>query len=297
MKVGIIDVGSNTVRLLVAQQLASGDLDTVRAERAQMGLGEQIERLGRLSPTRMKATARKVARYARDAEAEGCEIIDLVVTAPGRQSRNGARLVNELERASGMQARVLSVEQEGRLAYAGALRGMAAPLYVGVAVCDVGGGSTELAIGHSRNQPQWIRSFDIGSLRLTSRHLDADPPSRRDVRKARATVHDILAYADPPAATLGLATGGAARALRRVVGRMLGPDELAAAIEITTSMSSSKLAKRTGIDPERARTVTAGAIILAEVQELMGMPLEVARGGLREGLAGELFSRALTRVA
>ena len=217
------------------------------------------------------------------------------MTAPGRQSRNGARLVNELERASGMQARVLSVEQEGRLAYAGALRGMAAPLYVGVAVCDVGGGSTELAIGHRRNQPQWIRSFDVGSLRLTSRHLDADPPGRRDVRKARddGARHPGLrrparCHAGPRNRRRGARAAPAGRS-------DLGPDELAEAIEITTRMSSSKLAKRTGIDPERARTVTAGAIILAEVQELMGMPLEVARGGLREGLAGELFSRSLTR--
>ncbi len=297
MKVGIIDVGSNTVRLLVARPLPGGGVDTVLAERSQMGLGEQIERVGRVSQPRMKATARKVARYARAAVDEGCDEIDLVVTAPGRQSRNGARLVAELERASGLEARVLTVEQEGQFAYAGALQGIAAPLYVGVAVCDVGGGSTELAVGHRRHEPEWIRSFDVGSLRLTWRHLDGDPPGRRDVRKARDDVRRALADAEPPAAALGLATGGAARALRRLVGRNLGAEELAEALELSTRMSAAKLAKRGGIDPDRARTVTAGAIILGEVQMLLGMPLEVARGGLREGLAGELFSRSLSHAA
>jgi exopolyphosphatase/guanosine-5'-triphosphate,3'-diphosphate pyrophosphatase len=297
MKVGIIDVGSNTVRLLVARQGDDGELETVLAERAQLGLGAQIERSGIVSRSKRLAAARRVARYAAAARGEGCELIDLVITAPGRQSENADQLVAELEYAAGLSARVLSVEQEGMLAYAGAIRGVIAPQNGAVAVCDVGGGSTEIAVGRGGDQPEWLRSFDVGSLRLTCRHLDGDPPSRRDVRRARERVRKVLADADPPDLALGLATGGAARALRRLVGRSLGPDELAEALDLATRMSSAKLAKRGGIDPDRARTLAAGAVILAEVQELLGVPMEVARGGLREGLADELFSRMLSRAA
>ena len=297
MNVGIIDVGSNTVRLLVARQLSDGTLETIAAERAQLGLGAQIERLGLVSEPKLHAAARRVGRYAHLARAAECERIDLVVTAPGRQSENGYQLLCELERAAGLPARVLSVVEEGRLAYAGALRGVIVPDDGVVAVCDVGGGSTEIALGYGGDHPEWLRSFEVGSLRLTCRHLDGDPPSRRDVRRAREHVRRILIDADPPVATLGLATGGAARALKRLVGRRLGPDELAEALSLATRMSSAKLAKRGGIDPERAKTLVAGAVILAEVQELLGVPMEVARGGLREGLAGELLSQMLIRAA
>ena len=254
MKVGIIDVGSNTVRLLVARQGDDGELETVLAERAQLGLGAAIERSGIVSRPKRTATARRVARYAAAARDEGCDLIDLVITAPGRQSENAYQLVTELEFAAGLPARVLSVEEEGRLAYAGALRGVPIPSDGGVAVCDVGGGSTELAVGYGGVLPAWLRSYDVGSLRLTCRHLDGDPPSRREVRRARDYVRAVLAGDNPPEVALGLATGGAARALRRLVGRTLGADELAEALELTTRMSAAKLAKRGGIDPDRAKT-------------------------------------------
>ncbi len=93
MNVGIIDVGSNTVRLLIARQLPDGELETIAAERAQLGLGAQIERLGLVSEPKLHAAARRVGRYAHMARAADCELIDLVVTAPGRQSENGYQLL------------------------------------------------------------------------------------------------------------------------------------------------------------------------------------------------------------
>ncbi len=295
MKAGVIDVGSNTVRLLVARQLGNGDLQTLAAERARVGLGEQIERFGMVSEHKLRETADWVSAYARAARREGCDVIDLVITAPGRQSLNANRLVAMLEHAAGLPVRVLPVEEEGRLAYVGALRGVDAAEHLATGVCDVGGGSTEIAVGLGA-QPDWLRSYDIGSLRLTCSHFDK-AAGRRDIRRARSHVRRVLAGAEQPEVERALAAGGAARAVRKLVGRTLGPGELDEALDLVARTSPAKLAKRYEIDPVRAQTLAAGTVILAEVQALFQVPLVVARGGLREGLAGELLSTVVSSAA
>lgn len=288
-RVGIIDVGSNTVRLLVARRVACGDVDPVREERSVLGLGAEIERSGRIPGHKVAEAARRTRRYARLARAEGCSTIDVVVTAPGRQSANAPRLLQALERASGTRPRVLSAQEEGRLAYLGAMI-RADGIDGRVAVCDVGGGSTELAVGHPGGSPEWLASLDIGSLRLTSRCRAGDHTGRRRLAEAHEQARRALqAIVVPGPVCSALATGGAARAVRRLVGRSLGPESLAEAIAICVDVGPSGLVELYEIDPQRARIVAAGAVILAEVQALLGVPLEVARGGLREGLAHTLL--------
>ena len=285
---GIIDVGSNTVRLLIVHRRRCGALEPVREARASLGLGAEIERSGSIPADKLEETARRARRYARLARDEGCETVDVVVTAPGRQSVNAAALVEALERAAGAPVRVLSAQEEGRFAYLGALVG-AGEVEGPVAVCDVGGGSTELAVGLAGQPPVWLGSYDVGSLRLTHRCLAGDPPRGRQVRHARADVSDMLAAVEPPAVRAAFASGGTARSVRKLVGRQLGARELEQAIEICSRTRASRLASRYGIDPQRAATLTAGAVILAEVQERLGIPFTVARGGLREGLAQSLL--------
>ena len=93
-----------------------------------------------------------------------------------------------------------------------------------------------------------------------------------------------------PSADAARATGGSARSLRRLAGRRLGEGELAAAVKTVAKRTSSQLARELGLDPQRARTLLAGALILAETQRRLGVPLEVARGGLREGAALQLLA-------
>jgi exopolyphosphatase / guanosine-5'-triphosphate,3'-diphosphate pyrophosphatase len=288
-RVGIIDVGSNTVRLLVARRVACGDVDPVREERAVIGLGAEIERSGRIPGHKVAEAARRTRRYARLARDEGCSTIDVVVTAPGRQSANAPRLLQALERAAGMRPRVLSAEEEGRFAYLGAMI-RADGLDGRVAVCDVGGGSTELAVGYPGGSPEWLASLDIGSLRLTSRCLAGRRPGRRALADAHEQARLALrAVAVPMPVYSALATGGAARAIRRLVGRSLGPEALAEAIAICAAIGPAGLVGLYDIDPQRAPILAAGAVILAELQALLGVPFDVARGGLREGLAHTLL--------
>jgi exopolyphosphatase/guanosine-5'-triphosphate,3'-diphosphate pyrophosphatase len=288
MRVAIIDVGSNTVRLLIAHRRESGEVESVREEGAALGLGAEVERLGRISDRKLAEVADSAREYARLARSAGCDTIDVVVTAPGRQSGNSERLVMVLEQAADAPVRVLSAREEGELAYLGAVRlsGAIGP----VAVCDIGGGSTELAVGLAGVSPSWLRSFETGSLRLTRRYLSDSRPGRKDLRAARRDVREHLIGTRPPWAGTALATGGAARALRKVAGRSLGRDELSDAVALCARLGPSGLTRRFGIEPARAGTLTAGAIILGELHELVGVPFLVARGGLREGLAHSLLA-------
>lgn len=292
MHVGVIDVGSNTARLLVARR-GVGAVVPVHEERALLALGDEIERFGRISDLKLVETAERARRYAQRARELGCGSLAVIVTAPGRRSENAAALLGVLERATGVPVRVLSADEEGRLAFGGAI--MNVPGFPArVTVCDVGGGSTEVVTGTPAGGPESCRSLDVGSLALTRRFFDADPPGKKALARARVAVEDAFEGIEAASADLALATGGAARALRRLTGmRSLGPDELARAARTLAKRTSVETAREFGLDEIRARTLPAGTVILVETQRLVGLPLEVAKGGLREGAAAALLATAV----
>jgi exopolyphosphatase/guanosine-5'-triphosphate,3'-diphosphate pyrophosphatase len=282
MKAAIIDVGSNTVRLLVCAR-DRGKLAPLREERAHLFLGEDVERDGRLSRERIAEAARCARDYARIGRGLGA-VVEVIVTAPGRQSANSADLVQALGKASGATVRILSPDEEGLLAFAGAVAG-AGPFAGSVAVCDVGGGSTEVVVGTIDGGPAWTHSVDLGAVRLTRRFLRDDPPGKGSLAAARSEVELHLEGLTPPLPHSALAAGGTARALRKLVGRTLDVDELDAALDILGKRSSARVAKTFGLHEHRARTLPAGAVVLAAVQRRLLVPLEVSRAGLREGAA------------
>src|SRR3954464_13072238 len=145
MKVGIIDVGSNTVRLLAAQRGLGSAVYPVREERRQVGLGEAIERRGSITAGKLDETARTARGYAKLARRLGCERIEEAVPAPRRQRAKGDDPLRALRDAVGVSPRVLSAETEGRLAYLGAVSA-ADGLAGTIAVCDVGGGPAQGAL-------------------------------------------------------------------------------------------------------------------------------------------------------
>jgi exopolyphosphatase/guanosine-5'-triphosphate,3'-diphosphate pyrophosphatase len=288
MRIGIVDVGSNTMRLLVAET-AAGGVEPVHQDRSQVGLGAAIEHHGWIPAPKLAEAAECARQFAQQARALRCGDLRVVVTAPGRQSVNADDLVVELQRATGAVPRVLTAEDEGRYAYLGAaatLPGAAATL----AVCDVGGGSTEIAVGPSDGSPEWLASVDIGSLRLTSRLLERDAPGKGRVKAARAAVAELFASLEPPESDIALAVGGSARALRRIVEGPLSAKALDEIGDHLAKRSAVKVAAAHGIGDRRAATVLAGAVIRAEAARRVGRPFEVARAGLREGLAAEAIA-------
>ena len=280
MRVAAIDVGSNTVRLLVAT-LEDGSVEPVREERTAVGLAREIERTGRIPDEKIVRAAEVARRYARDAAKLGAARIEVLVTAPARQGRNGSELVEAISAATRLPVRPLSAEEEGRLAFAGVVSTFPVPP-ASIAVVDVGGGSTQLVFGTAAG-PVWFRTLDIGSLRLAQRHLVHDPPRSEELDALRASIEQAFEGHDSPLPRCAVATGGTARALRRVVGRTLGAKQLAKAESALSSAPADGLAEKFGFPVWRGQTLLAGAFVLAEAQRRLGVPLVVARAGLREG--------------
>jgi exopolyphosphatase/guanosine-5'-triphosphate,3'-diphosphate pyrophosphatase len=287
VRVAIVDVGANTLRLLVA--VPDGpQVVPVHQEKEQLGLGEEVERYGYISAGKCTQAVEVARVQTRKARRLGCERIEILVTSPGRQSANSDEFADALANGTGVPVRILSSEEEGMLAWDGAVSALEDPP-ASAAVCDIGGGSAQLVVGTLEAGPAWVRSVDLGSLRLTTRLLaDADPPSPEAVEAARVAVADAFDGVVPPVAQIGLAAGGTARALRRVVDT-LDPDGLAEAVTELSKLKQAKIAKRYGVAPQRAATLLGGAILFAEAQRRLGLPLELARGGVREGSALALF--------
>jgi exopolyphosphatase/guanosine-5'-triphosphate,3'-diphosphate pyrophosphatase len=283
MPVAIIDVGSNTVRLHVAR----GD-DAYYRERVMLRLGEEIERTGDIPPAKLAEAVACVTGFAQRARLHGAERVEVLVTSPGRQASNGGELIRALARGASAPVRLLSAEEEGRLGFVGAASMTLGPIERTIAVCDVGGGSTQIAVGNRREGPTWIRSIDIGSMRLTTRLLNDDPPGEEAAEAARREVDQLLADVLPPKPEVALAVGGSARALRNVVGTKLGAAELDNLIGILARTPAREIVEHYGVDAQRVRTLTAGAIILEVLCERLGVPLRISRGGLREGAVLEL---------
>ena len=291
MRVGVIDVGSNTVRLLAASVGSSGVV-ALREERAHLGLGEEILRHGRIRGAKLKELTKVTGEYARIATKLRVQTIETVITAPGRQGARPERLVEALAQATGGGVRIVSSEEEGRLAYEGAVSRADVGDDV-VAVCDVGGGSTEIVVGMPLLGPAWVRSIDIGSLRLTLALLHGDPPSVAQIETAREVIRAGFEGIDPPRSEVALATGGSARAIARIVGGRYGSTELERVVSELARKPSARAAKTLGVAPHRARVLLAGALILHEVSLLLELPFTPARGGIREGIALRLASQRL----
>jgi exopolyphosphatase/guanosine-5'-triphosphate,3'-diphosphate pyrophosphatase len=282
MRVGVLDVGSNTIRLLVAT-VERGEVVPLDKEKVRLSLGEEIERFGAVSDIHVAAAAKAVRKLTKTARQLGVESLDVFLTAPGRQSENAGELVAALRRAAGVPVRVLSTEEEGCLAYAGAVATSPLALPERIAVCDVGGASTEVAVGSPGADPEWVASVALGSVRLTARVLDCERVTERDLDAARLEAEAAFGDIAPPPVETALAVGGSARAARRLVGDTLGAEELREALRIVVAKHPRTIARRYGVDRARAHILPAGIVLLAEVQRRLGVPLHVCDGGIREG--------------
>ena len=190
MRVAVIDVGSNTARLMVAEQ-RRGRPQRIGEAKAYLGLGAEIIRRGHVGPEKLSETAVEMERFTAIARELAAEEIDVFVTAPARQAGNADQLVATIARATGRPARVLTAKEEGELAYEGAIATTSVAREP-VAVCDVGGGSTEITVGDRKRGPFWSDSVDLGSLRLTATTFRDDPPTPKQLGEAEKLVAGLL---------------------------------------------------------------------------------------------------------
>jgi exopolyphosphatase/guanosine-5'-triphosphate,3'-diphosphate pyrophosphatase len=210
--------------------------------------------------------------------------------APRRRHR-GHPLGCERRRAArgGTRARRRRGRDPRRLAFAGATH---ARTDAGrLAVVDVGGGSTELAVGTLAGGVEWSASVPVGSSTLADEHLVSDPPATAELAALQADARHLFAGAHPPPADLGLAVGGSATSMARLVPGAVDHETVARAIAIVAAAPSATVASEHGLDPERVRLLPAGLSLLAAVGERLGCPLTVGAGGLREGVCLALTTR------
>ena len=195
-----------------------------------------------------------------------------------------------LERAhGGARPRPLRAIEEATLSFHGAVAGARQSAWP-VAVVDLGGASTEIAVGRPSAGPGWIRSVDLGALRLMTRLLPAEQPAAGLIDAARVAVAEAFASIEPPRAYEALAVGGCARALRKLVGRHSGPASWPAARALLATATHGEIVRDYGVDRRRAPLLLAAALILTDVQERLACRSQVVDGGLREGAL--LASRA-----
>jgi exopolyphosphatase / guanosine-5'-triphosphate,3'-diphosphate pyrophosphatase len=288
MVLGCIDIGSNTTRLLVADA-TNGRLRELVAQRAFTRIGKSLLKGGAIPPDKIAETVDVVRTQTRVAREVGALEIVAVATAAIRNAPNRDELAEAVEHAGGMPLEVLSGEEEARLSFVGATRTLAAPPDGTLAVVDVGGGSSELAIGEADGSVAWSESFRIGSGFLADSYLRSDPPSVGELDAVRKHVEGTFEGLRPPPADSAVAVGGTATSLRRLLGAELSHETLERGIRVLSLTPISEVASRFELDPERVRLLPAGILVLEAMSDCLGLPLRIARGGLREGVLLELL--------
>ena len=153
-----------------------------------------------------------------------------------------------------------------------------------VGVVDVGGGSTEIAVGTVAEGVSWSSSFMVGSGALADHYLRSDPPTSDELHAVRAHACEVLETRNVPSTDCAVAVGGSAASLRRVVGDVLAPDAVEKAICALSGAPAAEVAARLSLNAERVRLMPAGILILDAAAQRLGQPLQIGRGGLREGL-------------
>jgi exopolyphosphatase / guanosine-5'-triphosphate,3'-diphosphate pyrophosphatase len=278
-----VDIGTNTTRVLVAEAGESG-LSEVLQKRAFTRIGKGLKRGGEIPRAKIAEVAAVVAEQVALAERLGARRLQVVGTAAIRRAANRDELVAAVEAAGGRAMTILEGPEEARLAFIGATRTLGRDLPGRVAVVDVGGGSTEIAIGTLADGVDWSTSVDVGSGYLADHYLRSDPPSVSELQAMSAHAAGVIDALGPLEPDYAVAVGGSAASMRRLVGAVLEPETLQRALRVLSGAPAADVALRFAIDPERVRLLPAGILILDAASQKLGRPLQIGKGGLREGV-------------
>src|SRR5919198_513423 len=304
MRVAVVDIGTNSTRLLIAD-VADGSLTELDRRSVVTRLGEGVDATGALGEEPQQRVFSVLDSYAEAIAAHGCDARTAVMTSAVRDARNGAQFSATVRDRYGLEGRTLSGDEEARFTFLGASASPAADSEHPLVVIDIGGGSTELVIGR-RAEVSFHVSTQVGVVRHTERHLHTDPPApdelealARDVgprfeeaapAEARASVRSAIAVA-------GTATQCAAIDLAldpydpdRIEGHRLTIDTLRGLLRRLASVPLEERKSVRGLDPARAPTIVAGVVVLCEALPAFG--LEETRVSERDILWGVALETA-----
>ena len=195
-----------------------------------------------------------------------------------------------LGHAAGISIEILSEQEEGRLSFIGATKTLGHPVEGLIGVVDVGGGSTEIILGTVADGVQSVRSWPVGSGNLADELISSDPPSAAEVRRARDRIDDIFEGVEVEQPAQAVAVGGSATSLRRLVGAVLEYETLERGIRVLCGDPAADVGKRFELDPTRVRILPTGVLLLEKLSDLLGQPLQIGKGGLREGVILDLLN-------
>jgi exopolyphosphatase / guanosine-5'-triphosphate,3'-diphosphate pyrophosphatase len=239
---------------------------------------------GRITSDKIDEVVAVVSSQLALARQLGAARIHGVATAAVRRAANGAELIAAVRDACGLEVVMLSEEHEARMAFIGAASMLGHSPDGELGVVDVGGGSSELVVGIAPDEVRWSTSFAVGSGDLADSCLRSDPPSQTELSDAGDRVRDALAGIEVPKPAEAVAVGGTATSLRLFAGAVLDSAAFGRSLRLLATERAAVIAARFGIDSERVRLLPAGLLILQGASELLGAPLQIGRGGLREGV-------------
>lgn len=299
MRLGVLDVGSNTVHLLIVDAQRGGHPMPTHSEKTVLRLAEHIDGSGSLSKAGAHALVSAVSAAREAATALRCDDLLAFATSAVRDARNSAAVLDRVRRECGVDLQVLGGRDEARLTFLAVRRwfGWSAGRLL---VMDIGGGSLELATGIDE-VPDVAESLPLGAGRLTREHFTADPPDRAAVERLRTLVGAQLAACAPALLAAGapdraIATSKTLRTLARLTGaapskdgprvtRTLHMTGLRQLIGFVSRMTAGDLAELEGVSAARAHQLLAGAVVAQASMEALGVSsVEVCPWALREGV-------------
>lgn len=299
MRLGVLDVGSNTVHLLVVDAYRGGHPTPTRSMKSELRLAECLDANGALSETGEQALIKAVAEAKDEAARQGCDDLLAFATSAVRDAANSKEVINAVIKTSGVDVQVLKGPDEARLTFLAVRRwyGWSAGRLLSL---DIGGGSFEIAIGIDE-EPNIARSVPLGAGRLTREWFTSDPPSREQIKALREHIATVLAQITPQIRADGVADHAAAssktfRSLARLTGAAPSSEGIRVARELTLNglrqlipfisrMASTDLATLDGVSTTRAHQLLAGAIVAEAAMEQLGCDrLEICPWALREGV-------------
>ncbi len=307
-RVAAIDCGTNSIRLLVAD-VEADDGATTRGRRLTdvvrtmevVRLGEGVDRTGRLNPEALERTLAATRRYAAECADHGVERVRFVATSASRDVENRQEFVDGVRDALGVEPEVISGDEEAELSFQGALSAVRGEHRRPYLVVDIGGGSTEFALGVDHVVA--ARSVNIGCVRLTERHMAGDPPTPEQIAATSADVRAALDAVDRvvPLGRTGTLVGLAgtvttvtARALRlptydpaRIDGAVLPPDAILTAARDLLEMTRAERAAQPYMHPGRVDVIGAGALVWSDIVSRVRAEVGRAGGKLREVVTSE----------
>ncbi len=289
MRVAVVDIGSNSTRLLVADvDAGTSALQELARDSRVTRLGEGVDANGSLSDTAIERVTNVLADYSRRIDVHDCEANLAVLTSAVRDADNGADFAERVREEYGLDARVLSGDEEAQLTFLGAMstrpnedgpsseHGAGA---VPAVVIDIGGGSTEFVIGSGHTAGFHV-SLHVGVVRMSERHIYTDPPEPHELQKLAADVRqnfeDGLPAAEREAVKRGIAVAGTATSAasidqeldpydpERVNGYPLTLGTVEMLLARLADMDEGRRRQVVGLHPDRAPTIVAGMIVLSE---------------------------------